>query len=83
MLIDFTPPISSEKQNILPPVPLDTLTCVFARAVRDVPPLIVSPFWNAPVSVDNLLTTYLFLSESIFKIVAVAFEVVPVTTSPT
>jgi hypothetical protein len=55
---------------------------VFSLTVKEVPPVISSPFWNAPVSLGNLFITSRLFSSSTFKTVPVALEFVPVTTSP-
>ena len=55
MLIEPTPPISSEYASSFAPVPLETLF-VAVLAVEEVPPVITSPpDWNAFESVCNLL----------------------------
>ena len=48
MLIEPTPPISSEYASSFAPVPLETFICVAVFAVEEVPPVITSPpDWNA------------------------------------
>jgi hypothetical protein len=82
MFSEPTPPIVSEYANSFAPSPVDTVDWVFSFTVVEVPPVISSPLWNAPVSLDNLFMIRRLFFESFFRIVPVAFEFVPVTTSP-
>ena len=79
----MTLPISSPYAYSFAPVPVATSTPVFIFSVVELPPVIPSPDWNTPVCVDSLLTFILLSSGSIARIVACAFEIVPVMFSPT
>ena len=83
MFIDSAPPISSEYASNFAPVP-DATTCfLFIFAVNESEPVISSLLWKTPVSVWLLLIINLLSVLSILTIVAVAFDTVPVTVSPT